>query len=61
MELYQAGFIREAYQRQDRAGAVMMLESSSVEEARAQINSLPLVESGLTEFELIPLLPFNFS
>lgn len=56
-KLAAAGFIREAYSRQDARGAVMVLESASVEEARRQINTLPLAREGLMEIELIPVRP----
>ncbi len=57
-ELHTQGTIRELYFRQDRPGAVLMLECASVEEARAVINSLPLVKAGLVDFDLIPLGAF---
>ncbi len=54
-ELYQQGIFREMYTCQDRPGAAVVLECESVEAAREVINSLTLVQEGLTEFDLIPL------
>ena len=58
-ELYQAGIIREAYFRQDRPEAVLMLECANIEEAREILNSLPLVKEKLIAFEIIPLKPYS--
>ena len=54
-ELHQSGVIREMYFRQDRNEAVLILESSSVGEAKNALETLPLVQAGLISFELIPL------
>jgi len=53
--LYQEGAIRELYFRTDRTEAVLILECASVDEARAALDSLPLVKAGLVAFDLIPL------
>ena len=57
-ELYQAGIIRELYFRVDRHTAVLILECVNVDEAQAVINTLPLVQARLIEFELIPLAAY---
>ncbi len=57
-ELYQAGVIRELYFRADRHAAVLVLECASQEEAQAELNTLPLVQEKLIEFELIPLIAY---
>ncbi len=57
-ELYLAGILRELYFRQDRSEAVLMLECADVEQARQHLESLPLVQAGLIEFEVIPLAPY---
>ena len=54
-ELQQAGIIRELYFRDDQTSAVLVLECASLEEARNVLATLPLVQAGLVEFELIPL------
>lgn len=56
--LYQEGVIRELYFRADRREAVLVLECDTPEEARGVLQSLPLVEQGLIEFEVIPLAPY---
>ena len=56
--LYQEGLIRELYFRADRNEAVLVLECASLDEARAALDSLPLVRAGLIDFELIPLRPY---
>jgi hypothetical protein len=56
--LYQDGLIRELYFRADRSEAVLVLECASLDEARAALGSLPLVQAGLIDFELIPLRPY---
>lgn len=57
-ELYQAGVIREIYFRGDRSAAVLVLESTGLDEARRELDRLPLVREGLIAFELIPLVPY---
>lgn len=57
-DLNQAGFVREIYFRADRPAAVLVLECTDVEEARGVLSTLPLVQSGKIEFELIPLIPY---
>lgn len=54
-ELYQAGVVRELYFRADRPEAVIILECTTVEDAAAALDSLPLVQAGLVAFDLIPL------
>lgn len=57
-ELYQEGVIREPYFRKDKPEAVLVLECEGVEEAARILATLPLVEAGLIEFELIPLAAY---
>lgn len=57
-ELYQEGVIRELYFRKDRPEAVLILECAGVEEAAKLLSTLPLVEMGLIDFELIPLVAY---
>ncbi len=54
-DLQQQGLLRELYFRADREEAVLVLECADVQAARATLSTLPLVEHGLIEFELIPL------
>lgn len=57
-ELVQSGAVRELYFRADRNEAVLVLECADLAEARELLGTLPLVEAGLIEFELIPLAPY---
>ena len=57
-ELYQAGIIREIYFRQDEPIAVLILECTSMGEAKEALDSLPLVKAGLITFDLMPLKPY---
>ena len=57
-EMMQANLLREIYFRADESSAVLIFECASVEEARALLDSLPLVKENLITFELIPLAPY---
>ena len=57
-ELYQAGILREIYFRQDNHCAVLVLECAGVDEARQILDTLPLVQQGLIDFEILPLGPY---
>ena len=54
-DLHQQGTIRELYFRGDRDEALLVLECADVQAAREVLATLPLVQHGLIEFELIPL------
>ncbi len=58
-DLYKRGIIREMYFRDDKPEAVLILECKDLEEAEVHLATLPLVEKGLIEFELIPLKPYH--
>ncbi len=58
-QLYQAGWLRELYFRQDMHTAVLILECANLEEACSVLGSLPLIEEGLISFDLIPLVPYS--
>ncbi len=57
-ELHNQGVIRELYFKAEHGGAVLMLECADAEAARGVLASLPLVQAGLVEFDVIPLGPF---
>ena len=57
-ELHQQDVIREIYFRADRPNGVLVLEVAGLAEARAVIDSLPLVAAGLIDFDLVPLKPY---
>lgn len=54
-ELYQAGIVRGMYFRTDRDEAILVLESTSLEEARQTLHELPFVREKLIDFDLVPL------
>jgi hypothetical protein len=56
--LYQEGAVREAYFRQDRHAAVLVLECADAAQAHDVLDTLPLVQAGLIKFEVIPLIPY---
>lgn len=57
-DLVRAGTIREIHFRDDRSQAVIILEAESTRQAREILVQLPLVTSGLIEFEVIGLRPY---
>ena len=54
-EFHQAGIIRELYFRADKEEAVLVLECKDTDEARLILNTLPLVQAKLIDFDIIPL------
>ena len=58
LELYRAGVIREMYSRAE-PGAVLVLETLTIDTAAAALARLPLVANDLVEFEFIELRPFG--
>lgn len=58
VNLYLGGKIRQWYFRQDRPGAVLILEVGNMEEAERIVGSLPLTRSGLLAYDLIPIGPY---
>lgn len=60
-KLYKEGIVREMYNCQDRhLGVVFILECSSVDEARKNLDELPFVREKLIDFEMIPVGPFSY-
>ncbi len=57
-ELQQKGIIREIYFRRESDNAVLVLECSNTREAKKVLSTLPLVQAGLIEFEVIALRPY---
>lgn len=54
--LYAQGVVRTIWSREDRPGAVVVLEAGSVEEARTIVAGFPLAQRDMLEVEqLIPL------
>lgn len=57
-ELYRDDVIRELYFRADRHEAVLILECANIEQARQVLETLPLVQNRLIDFDLMPLRPY---
>jgi len=54
-ELHQTGVVRQMFFRADRHEAVLLLEVAGPEAAQKALGELPLVRSGLIDFEIVPL------
>ncbi len=59
VRLYLAGKLDQWFVRRDQNGVVFLLSVSSVDEARALLEKLPLGEAKLMTFDLIPLGPLT--
>lgn len=58
-ELQKSGFLREIYFDPDKPAVVVVIEASSLDEARATLGELPMVEAGLIDFDLTVLGHFG--
>jgi muconolactone delta-isomerase len=58
-ELYQQGVIHELYFNAQKHTAILVLESVDLQAAKDTLAQLPLVQSGLIDFEMIPLAPYT--
>lgn len=59
LKLYLAGHIDDWYARTDRNGVVFILNVTTVAEARALLDPLPLGRAGMMTFEFTPLGPLR--
>jgi hypothetical protein len=59
VRLYLSGKLDQWFVRRDQSGVVFLLNVTSVEEAHALLEKLPLGEAKLMEFDLIPLGPLS--
>jgi len=57
IQLYLDGKIREWHSREDGRGAVFLLNTTDVAEARSILESLPLAKEKLLDHEYIPVGP----
>jgi muconolactone delta-isomerase len=57
-ELYADGFIRQIWHRGDRPGACILIEADSLEQARARLQTLPLIRAGMLDVSIVPLMPY---
>ncbi len=58
-ELIAAGVLRSVHLCPERPGSALVLECADLDEARAQLATLPMVREGLIEFELSRMLPYT--
>jgi hypothetical protein len=58
LQLYLDGKIDQFWFRLDQPGPIFLM-NGSVEEARAALDKLPLVQAGLLAFELTPVGPLS--
>jgi len=58
-ELQQSGELREIYFHAEEHTAVLVLECTNVIEVRRLLATLPLVQAGLIDFDIIPLIPYD--
>ena len=58
-ELKQSGTLREIFFNADQHTAVLILECGDREVAQNLLARLPLVQAGLINFDVIPLVPYD--
>ena len=56
VELVEAGVLERVLLKADRSGAVLVLDVADAAAARAAVDSLPLVQHGVTRFDLTELM-----
>jgi hypothetical protein len=59
VRLYLAGKIEQWFVRRDQNGVVFIMNATTVAEAHALLEKLPLGQAKLMEFDLIPLGPLS--
>ena len=59
LRLYLDGKLDQMFSRKDQNGVVFLLNVTTVEEAHAILEKLPLGQAKLMEFDLIPLGPLS--
>ncbi|WP_321963245.1 hypothetical protein [Paraburkholderia sp. J7] len=62
LKLYLDGKIEQYWFRQDKPGVVFLMSSGSVDEVKATLDTLPLVEADILAFDLLavgPLAPLG--
>ena len=59
LKLYLAGKIDQWWARQDQKGPVFLMNVTTIEEARALLDELPLGQAKLMEFEFTELSPLT--
>jgi hypothetical protein len=59
VQLYLDGRIQQWWARGDGKGVVFLLDCKTVEEAKAVVESLPLVKANFASFDYMPLGPLS--
>jgi hypothetical protein len=59
LRLFAADKIREIYSRTDGRGAIIVLEAQDEAEARSFLETLPLVQKGMLEFDVYGAKPYR--
>ena len=59
LSLYRDEFVREIYSRTDGKGAILVLECDDEAHALKLLNTLPLSEAGLLNFEIYGTKPYR--
>jgi hypothetical protein len=54
---YLEGKIEQFFYRQDKPGVIFLMNVESVEQAKATVETLPLVQAGVAQYDLIPVGP----
>ncbi len=57
LNLYLDGLIEQFWYRQDKPGVIFLMNTETVEQARAAVEALPLVTHGIATYEVIPVGP----
>ncbi|HEY4090733.1 MAG TPA: hypothetical protein VGN46_04400 [Luteibacter sp.] len=47
----------EQFWFRDKAGPIFLMDAESIDAARAELATLPLVAAGLMKYELLPVMP----
>ncbi|MBH8561404.1 hypothetical protein I8748_04290 [Nostoc sp. CENA67] len=58
-EFHKNESIRQIFLRKDVPGAVILLEGNDIEQAKATVATLPMVEANVLDVEFIPVAPYT--
>ena len=59
LKLYLEGKIEQFWFREDKPGVIFLMNTESVDQAKATIQALPLAANGFLEFQFIPVGPLK--
>ena len=59
LKLYLEGKIEQFWFREDKPGVIFLMNTESVDQAKATIQALPLAANGFLGFEFIPVGPLK--